>query len=924
MGLAEPPQGAADVERAMANPTHPLDLQGALAVGEALSEIGRADRKRALRLARRFVSLAAGWGNVAVLGVAKRAHAHSLRGLHRYAAALREYRASMKAFSRARLPYEGARTAIGLVDVFSNLSRYPEAVALATRTRRVFLRTGDERRASRLDVNLAHLYMRRDRSGLALARYRAAERVFERLGASLDLAVTRFNTANLLIELGSLRDALPYFESSAELWSARGSQSAHINCRLAQAGALIRLGRFDRASQMLEAAQQAVDELDEPMLQGMAALARARIALDLGRVDRAGGLFERAIDRFEHASMPWDKAETLVLRARWHRRAGRHPQAHHDLEQAIPLFEGIGQRSFAAWAGLERLRMLHSAPLPAPVRSRVKAALAEFRRAGRRVFEAEARLWLAEDGLARGVAGSREQLARVKRLLDRHPDPWLEQQWALLAARASRTWRMAMTRLERAATIADLLRARIPTEIFRASFSADQADVVEQAIELILEWSDRGSTERAFLWSERAHVPRLRTELGPSANAHTDRLERLAERRAELDQLDAQARPNARRRAEVVASLQQLYEQIQVDASRDANQTRLGAAEVARLQRGMGPDETLIEYFVGRRGIHVFVVDRKRLQHRRLDASLDRLRETVFRVRRLWDRYALEGPRGSERQAGLLHAERGLLKSLADDLLEPALDLSKGVTGPLTVVPHAWLRDLPFHAFPVAGGPLAERREFRYLLGARDRLSRMTARLSPAGPPLVVGVASPEAATAELEAREVAGRLTGATLLCGDQATRASIRARWSESPVIHVASHGVRDIEEPRLSGVGLAGGRWTAFDILEAPTRATLVVLSGCRTGDAVVWGGDEAFGLLPALIQSGARSVLVSLWPVSDDAARSWMRSFYEALASGRSVMRAWMHAAGRTRAENGSAFHWAPFALYGGRPSSEDLS
>jgi hypothetical protein len=32
----------------------------------------------------------------------------------------------------------------------------------------------------------------------------------------------------------------------------------------------------------------------------------------------------------------------------------------------------------------------------------------------------------------------------------------------------------------------------------------------------------------------------------------------------------------------VVASLQQLYEQIQVDASRDANQTRLGAAEVAR------------------------------------------------------------------------------------------------------------------------------------------------------------------------------------------------------------------------------------------------------------------------------------------------------------------------------------------------------
>src|SRR4029450_7592790 len=107
---AESPPGEARIESAIANPTQPLDLQGALAVGEALSEIGRADRKRALGLARRFVSMAVGWGDIGVLGVAKRAHAHSLRGLHRYAAALREYRASMQAFTRARVPCESART----------------------------------------------------------------------------------------------------------------------------------------------------------------------------------------------------------------------------------------------------------------------------------------------------------------------------------------------------------------------------------------------------------------------------------------------------------------------------------------------------------------------------------------------------------------------------------------------------------------------------------------------------------------------------------------------------------------------------------------------------------------------------------------------------------------------------------------------
>jgi tetratricopeptide (TPR) repeat protein len=104
---------------------------------------------------------------------------------------VRDYRAALKAFERAGLPLERARTAIGMLDALMNLARYDEALALARWTRRVFLAAGEERRASRLDVNLANLEMRRDRPDLALARYRAAERVFEQRGDSMDLALTR-------------------------------------------------------------------------------------------------------------------------------------------------------------------------------------------------------------------------------------------------------------------------------------------------------------------------------------------------------------------------------------------------------------------------------------------------------------------------------------------------------------------------------------------------------------------------------------------------------------------------------------------------------------------------------------------------------------------------------------------------------------
>ena len=80
-----------------------------------------------------------------------------------------------------------------------------------------------------------------------------------------------------------------------------------------------------------------------------------------------------------------------------------------------------------------------------------------------------------------------------------------------------------------------------------------------------------------------------------------------------------------------------------------------------------------------------------------------------------------------------------------------------------------------------------------------------------------------------------------------------------------------------------------------------ADLVVLSGCRTGDAVVWGGDEAFGLLPALREAGDAAVLVSLWAVEDGAADAWMQRFHGALAAGTPAAAAWQVAVAESRSE-----------------------
>lgn len=165
----------------------------------------------------------------------------------------------------------------------------------------------------------------------------------------------------------------------------------------------------------------------------------------------------------------------------------------------------------------------------------------------------------------------------------------------------------------------------------------------------------------------------------------------------------------------------------------------------------------------------------------------------------------------------------------------------------------------------------------------------------------------------------------------GPDATETQLYRSVRGASLVHIAAHSVlhtsNGLAEPVLVLAGeMRAGRSRAEDGLVSPLElatehprlfegARLVVLSACETarGDAIPGQGVSGFG--HAVLESGAESVLVSLWPVGDAAAQRFMRTFYAELSEGRPRPDALREAARETRRRFPDPRDWAVFSLVG---------
>jgi CHAT domain-containing protein len=145
----------------------------------------------------------------------------------------------------------------------------------------------------------------------------------------------------------------------------------------------------------------------------------------------------------------------------------------------------------------------------------------------------------------------------------------------------------------------------------------------------------------------------------------------------------------------------------------------------------------------------------------------------------------------------------------------------------------------------------------------------------------------PALPSAGREATDISQQLD-ALPLTGGGATETEVKRRMPGAGIVHLATHGLAFSSEHRardsyvaLAPDGTNDGFLTVGEILDDTTLrlgADLVVLSACQTGLGNLKQAEGTLGLQRAFLAKGAKTVLVSLWSVSDESTRLLMSAFY----------------------------------------------
>ncbi len=170
------------------------------------------------------------------------------------------------------------------------------------------------------------------------------------------------------------------------------------------------------------------------------------------------------------------------------------------------------------------------------------------------------------------------------------------------------------------------------------------------------------------------------------------------------------------------------------------------------------------------------------------------------------------------------------------------------------------------------------------------------------------------------ELAELAKLHPTAGLVQGANFRRPALEFALLAQDCLHIATHlEVKPNEtRSRFPAAGLRlddGDVMSALEIGLLTPRLPLVVLSACESGGGRYADGEGLFGVARAFLEGGTRNLVVTLWPVEDQAAREFALAFHRALAEGTAPSQATRTARRHLISLGRNSADWAAFRFLG---------
>lgn len=435
-------------------------------------------------------------------------------------------------------------------------------------------------------------------------------------------------------------------------------------------------------------------------------------------------------------------------------------------------------------------------------------------------------------------------------------------------------------------------RSQLDSEEFRTTFFANKGQTYEG---IILAYLRGGNVEQAFNYNERARSRAFLDILGSKVQlgkqgALTEEETALrakigelqAKLRGQAEDDDGESDKNPVQARQELNAVQQAYNdflsRVRKENKEQASLMNVEPLTLDRLQEILDPGVSVLEYFVARDQVHLWVVEK------------DRIRVVTTRIARADLVSKVTAIRQTISQVGDWVQLKAQSQELYKLLIEPGLPQIRGKQ--LLIIPHDVLHYLPFQALLSPHGKyLIEDYTINYLSSAslmqftQEKRRAMGQRVLAFGNP-DLGDANMRLQFAEVEAKQIYSLYPQSTVLLDKEATEEKAKTLSPQNDIIHFATHADLNENDPLASAVLLVksekeDGRLEVREIFGMDLKANLVVLSACETGLGKLSSGDELVGLTRAFIYAGTPSVVASLWNVEDSSTAQLMASFYKNL-------------------------------------------